>query len=210
MRCEPKSRSVTWGRMTLSRGLSNRTLLRSRITEALAQLRHDEMFCLLYLDLDQFKNVNDTYGHSTGDLILKEAAQRFQLCLGKGDVLARLGATKFVILQMKVERPQQAGDLAIVLSTSCRPLPRRRAGGLSRRQHRHLCLPPRRNGPRSFAAQCRYGDCTRSKSEGAIRIVSSSPLWMPTSRNGVSSNSICAARSRTRSSSSTTSRKSMP
>ncbi len=93
-------------------GLANRTLLRDRITEALKRLRLGEMFCLHYLDLDQFKNVNDTYGHSTGDLILKEAAQRFQRCLSKGDVLARLGGDEFVALQMKVERPQQAGDLA--------------------------------------------------------------------------------------------------
>jgi diguanylate cyclase (GGDEF)-like protein len=93
-------------------GLPNRSHLRERIGEALARTGRGGMFCVHYLDLDNFKGVNDTHGHSIGDLLLKQVAQRFQFCLGQSDTLARLGGDEFVVLQEDLEKPEQAGNLA--------------------------------------------------------------------------------------------------
>jgi diguanylate cyclase (GGDEF)-like protein len=93
-------------------GLPNRTLLLDRIGEALARARRGEMFCLHYLDLDNFKSVNDLHGHSFGDLLLKQAIARLRLCLRETDTLARLGGDEFVVLQADVEKPEEAGSLA--------------------------------------------------------------------------------------------------
>jgi diguanylate cyclase (GGDEF)-like protein len=93
-------------------GLANRSLLRDRIKEALARTRRAGMFCLHYLDLDNFKSVNDTHGHSIGDLLLQQVSQRLGRCLNETDTLARVGGDEFVVLQVDVERPEQAGGLA--------------------------------------------------------------------------------------------------
>ncbi|MGD0723669.1 MAG: EAL domain-containing protein [Roseiarcus sp.] len=93
-------------------GLPNRTLLRDRIGEALARARRSGMFCIHYLDLDNFKSVNDTHGHQFGDMLLRQASARLTRCLREMDVLARLGGDEFVVLQVDLERPEQAGSLA--------------------------------------------------------------------------------------------------
>jgi diguanylate cyclase (GGDEF)-like protein len=93
-------------------GLPNRTLLLDRIGEAVTRARRGEMFCLHYLDLDNFKSVNDLHGHSVGDLLLKQAIARLRLCLRETDTLARLGGDEFVVLQADVGKPEEAGSLA--------------------------------------------------------------------------------------------------
>jgi diguanylate cyclase (GGDEF)-like protein len=93
-------------------GLPNRELLRERIDEALRRMRGGGSFAIHYLDLDNFKWVNDTHGQAVGDLLLKQAAARLQACLLESDTLARLGGDEFVALQVKVESPEQAGTLA--------------------------------------------------------------------------------------------------
>ena len=93
-------------------GLPNRSLLRDRIGEAMARVRRGGMFCIHYLDLDNFKTVNDTHGHPIGDLLLKQVAERLRLCLRDTDTLARLGGDEFVVLQADLEKPEQAGNLA--------------------------------------------------------------------------------------------------
>jgi diguanylate cyclase (GGDEF)-like protein len=93
-------------------GLPNRAELHDRILEALARARRGEMFCLHYLDLDNFKIVNDAHGHSIGDAVLRQAAARMRLCLAETDTLARIGGDEFVVLQAELEKPEQAGDLA--------------------------------------------------------------------------------------------------
>jgi diguanylate cyclase (GGDEF)-like protein len=70
------------------------------------------MFCLHYLDLDNFKAVNDLHGHSIGDLLLKQAIERLRLCLRETDTLARIGGDEFVVLQADVGKPEEAGNLA--------------------------------------------------------------------------------------------------
>jgi diguanylate cyclase (GGDEF)-like protein/PAS domain S-box-containing protein len=81
-------------------GLSNRVALVERIEEAVArQRRRSEPFSVLMLDLDRFKQVNDTLGHPAGDKLLSEVAIRLKALLRETDVLARLGGDEFAIIQ---------------------------------------------------------------------------------------------------------------
>jgi diguanylate cyclase (GGDEF)-like protein/PAS domain S-box-containing protein len=81
-------------------GLANRVALVQKIDEAAArQRRRDEPFTVLLLDLDRFKQVNDTLGHPAGDTLLIEVATRLKLLLRETDVLARLGGDEFAIIQ---------------------------------------------------------------------------------------------------------------
>ena len=81
-------------------GLPNRALLGDRLEHALSlSQRNSERRCaLLYMDLNNFKVVNDSFGHRTGDLLLKELARRLQLCVRSQDTVARLGGDEFVVL----------------------------------------------------------------------------------------------------------------
>src|SRR5215469_8800610 len=80
-------------------GLSNRTVFHQRIEEALAQAsERGQAVAVLCLDLDQFKNVNDTLGHPAGDLLLKIVAARLRACLRDTDTVARLGGDEFGIV----------------------------------------------------------------------------------------------------------------
>jgi len=81
-------------------GLANRAALAQKIEEAAArQRRRDEPFTVLLLDLDRFKEVNDTLGHPAGDTLLIEVAMRLKSLLRETDVLARLGGDEFAIIQ---------------------------------------------------------------------------------------------------------------
>ena len=71
--------------------LPNRVLFRQQLEHALKQVRPDEQLAILYIDIDEFKSVNDALGHSIGDELLKAVADRLRGCLRKTDVAARLG-----------------------------------------------------------------------------------------------------------------------
>jgi diguanylate cyclase (GGDEF)-like protein len=80
-------------------GLANRALFIKRVQEAVqGQRRTDETIGVIFIDLDDFKNVNDTLGHEAGDALLIEAAKRLGLCLRGEDVAARLGGDEFAVL----------------------------------------------------------------------------------------------------------------
>jgi diguanylate cyclase (GGDEF)-like protein len=78
--------------------LHNRTYLNNQLPNILAAAaRHDEKMALLFVDLDRFKDINDSLGHSVGDLVLKEVAKLMQQCVREPDTLLRLGGDEFLI-----------------------------------------------------------------------------------------------------------------
>ncbi len=80
-------------------GLPNRRLLQDRLQQALADSqRSAEYGALMFLDLDNFKNINDVHGHQAGDQVLREAAERLKACVRGSDTVARLGGDEFVIM----------------------------------------------------------------------------------------------------------------
>ena len=80
-------------------GLPNRTLFRDRLGKALASARRrEEKVALLFLDLDRFKTINDSLGHSVGDVLLKEVAERLKKWAREQDTVARLGGDEFVVV----------------------------------------------------------------------------------------------------------------
>ena len=90
-------------------GLANRVLLAQRLSEAIAHAAHSQkMLALVYLDLDGFKSVNDTYGHEAGDMLLISVAQRMQAVLREGDTLARIGGDEFVAVLVDLTAPEDS------------------------------------------------------------------------------------------------------
>jgi diguanylate cyclase (GGDEF)-like protein/PAS domain S-box-containing protein len=79
--------------------LPNRVMFNLRLEQAIAQAeRHGRQLALMFIDLDRFKVINDTLGHETGDILLRDVAQRLTDNLRKGDIVARLGGDEFVVL----------------------------------------------------------------------------------------------------------------
>lgn len=98
-------------------GLPNRGFLYDRLKVALSVARRDQrQFSVLYIDLDKFKQVNDTFGHSVGDLLLQKAAQRMKLCVRESDTISRIGGDEFVVLLQGAELPEQAEWVAKKIS----------------------------------------------------------------------------------------------
>jgi len=94
-------------------GLPNRLLFHERLEKALEQQkRRGDGVALLCLDLDRFKQVNDTLGHPAGDVLLMEVAERLRGCVRDGDTVARLGGDEFAVLQCGSNQLEQAEDLA--------------------------------------------------------------------------------------------------
>ena len=93
--------------------LPNRALFHQRLEEALVSVRRGGALAVLYIDLDNFKNVNDTLGHPIGDRLLKSVAARLQACVREIDTLARLGGDEFAIIQTALSEPLDASSLAV-------------------------------------------------------------------------------------------------
>ena len=94
-------------------GLINRSLLNDRISQAIVLAkRHKYFIAILFLDLDNFKNVNDTYGHAVGDLLLCAAAKRMQGCIRDSDTLARISGDEFAFLLTEIKEENTVMDLA--------------------------------------------------------------------------------------------------
>lgn len=93
--------------------LPNRGLLHDRLKTALARARREQgRLSLLYLDLDKFKQVNDTFGHTAGDRLLQEVANRLKQCVRKADTVARIGGDEFVVLLESIQLPEHASMVA--------------------------------------------------------------------------------------------------
>lgn len=94
-------------------GLANRVLLRDRLQGSLTRLqRTPGSIALLFVDLDRFKRINDTFGHAFGDAMLVEFAVRMRGIARQSDTIARLGGDEFVILCDRIAAPEDAGIVA--------------------------------------------------------------------------------------------------
>lgn len=93
--------------------LANRRLFQDRLAQAIeATTRHGRSAALLYLDLDNFKRINDTLGHEAGDFLLREVADRLRRCVRKEDTVGRSGGDEFTILLNEISSPSDAGLVA--------------------------------------------------------------------------------------------------
>ena len=93
--------------------LANRVLLNERLEQALGRRIHcEELVAVHHLDLDQFKAVNDTFGHPAGDKLLKTVADRLRGIVRESDTIARMGGDEFVIVQAPITDPAAATSLA--------------------------------------------------------------------------------------------------
>jgi diguanylate cyclase (GGDEF)-like protein len=108
-----EERIVFMARHDALTGLPNRLLFAERIDQAISHIgRSGDGFAILSLDLDQFKQVNDTLGHPVGDELLRSVAERLISCVREVDTVSRLGGDEFAILQCDLEKPEQAAGLA--------------------------------------------------------------------------------------------------
>lgn len=99
--------------------LPNRLQFRDRLQVSLDELRQPEVigsgkhgFALLLIDIDNFKNINDAYGHPVGDALLSEIANRLKRCVRHSDLVARLGGDEFAVIQNQTTTAEEAGFLA--------------------------------------------------------------------------------------------------
>lgn len=104
-------------------GLPNRALFLDRLDQAVRNAeRGGHMVCLMFIDLDGFKLVNDTLGHDMGDLLLQEAGNRLAACVRSGDTVARLGGDEFTVIMPNLDSHQNAPLVASrILDALARP-----------------------------------------------------------------------------------------
>jgi len=105
-------------------GLANRLLFRDRLEQVLKAVQRNKTHAaLLYLDLDQFKRVNDSLGHDVGDALLMKVAERLRQCVRHQDTVARMGGDEFVMLLTDVDNMSGASSVARkVLSVMAKPM----------------------------------------------------------------------------------------
>jgi diguanylate cyclase (GGDEF)-like protein len=109
---EHKAQIVHMARHDGLTGLPNRLMLREALEQAVAMAGRGQASAVLCLDLDRFKAVNDTFGHPTGDLLLKAVAKRLLACVRDVDTVSRLGGDEFAILLAGLDQPEQAAVFA--------------------------------------------------------------------------------------------------
>ena len=94
-------------------GVPNRLLFHDRLQQDIERAERDQHhIALIYLDIDGFKEVNDSFGHTTGDELLRQVAQRLAGTLRRTDTIARMGGDEFTIIMPQVEEPPMVNNLA--------------------------------------------------------------------------------------------------
>ena len=102
--------------------LPNRALFDDRLQQSITNAhRHNEKFGLLFIDLDNFKQINDTLGHHYGDEVLKIIAQRLSACIREEDTLSRLGGDEFTILVQNLQTSESAAKIAQKIIDAMKP-----------------------------------------------------------------------------------------
>jgi diguanylate cyclase (GGDEF)-like protein len=103
-------------------GFPNRVLFRDRLQQAITEQRRDgHRGAIMFLDLDRFKDINDSLGHSAGDAALKVLAERFTHCVRNIDTIARVGGDEFLVLLPRVDTPERAASIARRILDACTP-----------------------------------------------------------------------------------------
>ena len=123
MKIEEKLRHLSYHDMLT--GLPNRLLFSDRLKQAIATAKRDKIhkLSLMFMDLDNFKEINDSHGHVAADLVLKEVASRIQDCLRESDTAARMGGDEFVVLLPAIEAPDDAMIVAKKIRHAlCQPI----------------------------------------------------------------------------------------
>ena len=100
--------------------LPNRALFHEQLKQELARIAPGEQLAVLYIDIDEFKSVNDSLGHMVGDELLKSVAASLGRCIGGADFVARLGGDEFAIVQTGIKSPADAADLVARVFASIR------------------------------------------------------------------------------------------
>jgi diguanylate cyclase (GGDEF)-like protein len=100
--------------------LPNRILFRERLEQSLKAIRPGEQLAVLYIDIDEFKSVNDALGHPIGDELLKGVAERLRGCLKETDVAARLGGDEFAVIQTAIKDRSEATRLVDEIHSAIR------------------------------------------------------------------------------------------
>jgi len=100
--------------------LPNRVLFRERIERELRTIGRDGSFALLYIDVDEFKGINDSLGHHVGDELLKAVAARIRSCIRESDLVARLGGDEFAVIQTGVESTEDVVEFVTRIQAAIR------------------------------------------------------------------------------------------
>jgi diguanylate cyclase (GGDEF)-like protein len=100
--------------------LPNRLLFRERLEQALNAMRPNEQLAVLYIDIDEFKSINDALGHPVGDELLIGIADRLRGCLAETDVAARLGGDEFAVIQTSIRDPSETTELVAKIHSAIR------------------------------------------------------------------------------------------
>ena len=103
-------------------GLANRNLFRERLGRALIRVdRNKSLVALMFIDLDRFKNINDTLGHDAGDKLLIEVSRRLEKCTRDGDTVARLGGDEFTVILEDIKHVDDAAVIARKILVAMEP-----------------------------------------------------------------------------------------
>ena len=125
-------------------GLPNRFLFSDRLAMAIQQAkRHSNYLAVMFIDLDRFKDINDSLGHQVGDRFLKKVARRLTGCLRGQDTVARFGGDEFLVVCGELKTITHANQVAEkILASMSKPFTLENREFLITAQHRHRRLSP--------------------------------------------------------------------
>ena len=142
--------------------LPNRVLFCEQIERELQKVSRGEQFALLYIDVDEFKGINDSLGHHVGDELLKAVAGRLRGCIRETDLIARLGGDEFAVIQTGVKQRQRRARIRDAdLRGDPKALSVPRPSALDRRLDRHRAGAAGRHQSRPADQECRSRDVRR-------------------------------------------------